>query len=263
MTKNILLTVVGAVLGFMLGFLVANSFSKALTPPPGTVADTSSRATPAAAPPLDPAQTSGKLPPNHPNISGDTATGDAATNGTTTGAANITANSAQAQSAMDQADRQPRSFDAQMSAAAVFYQAGAFDKAALYLSRALAINPNNADALTAMGDTKYDAGDYAGAASFYERSLAQRPSDVDVRTDLGNTYFQRSPPDFDRAIAEYRKALQLDPKHEKTLQNLAAAALRKGDKQTARDAVEKLASVNPSNQFATRMRAALENNSTP
>jgi len=263
MTKNILLTFVGTILGFMLGFLAANSFSKALTPP-GTVADTSSRATPAAAPPLDPAQTSGKLPPNHPNISGEAAAGDITTNGATTaGATNITANSAQAQSAMDQADRQPRSFDAQMSAAAVFYQAGAFDKAALYLSRALAINPNNADALTAMGDTKYDAGDYASASSFYERSLAQRPSDVDVRTDLGNTYFQRTPPDFDRAINEYRKALQLDPKHEKTLQNLAAAALRKGDKQTARDAVEKLASVNPSSQFAARMRAALENNSTP
>lgn len=262
MTKNILLTVVGAVLGFMLGFLVANSFSKALTPP-GSVADTVSRAMPAA-PPLDPAQTSGKLPPNHPNISGDAAAGDAATaNGATAGVSNIAANSAQAQSAMDQADRQPRSFDAQMGAAAVFYQAGAFDKAALYLNRALTINPNNADALTAMGDTKYDAGDYGSAASFYERSLAQRPSDVDVRTDLGNSYFQRTPPDFDRAIVEYRKALQLDPKHEKTLQNLAAAALRKGDKQTARDAVEKLAGVNPSNQFATRMRAALENNSTP
>ncbi len=263
MTKNILLTVVGAVLGFMLGFLVANSFSKNLIPP-GSVAEISSRATtPAAAPPLDPAQTSGKLPPNHPNISSDGATGDATANGVTAGVPNIAANSAQAQSAMDQADRQPRSFDAQMSAAAVFYQAGAFDKAALYLNRALAINPSNADALTAMGDTKYDAGDYASAASFYERSLAQRPSDVDVRTDLGNTYFQRSPPDFDRAIIEYRKALQLDPKHEKTLQNLAAAAMRKGDKQTARDAVEKLANVNPSNQFATRMRAALENNSTP
>lgn len=262
MTKNILLTVVGAVLGFMLGFLFANSFSKALTPP-GSVAETAPRAMPAAAPPLDPAQTSGKLPPNHPNISGNAAAGDAIANGATTGSSNIAANSAQAQSAMDQADRQPRSFDAQMTAVAVFYQAGALDKAAFYLNRALAINPNNADALTAMGDTKYDAGDYTSAASFYERSLAQRPNDMDARTSLGDTYFQRTPPDFDRAIIEYRKALQLDPKHEKTLQNLAAAALRKGDKQTARDAVEKLAGVNPSNQFAARMRAALENNSTP
>ncbi len=261
MTKNILLTVVGTLLGFMLGFLFANSFSKDLIPP-GSTTETASRAMPAA-PPLDPAQTSGKLPPDHPNVGGGATTGDATANGGTAGASNITANSAQAQSAMDQADRQPRSFDAQMSAAAVFYQAGAFDKAALYLNRALIVNPNNADALTAMGDTKYDAGDYGSAASFYERSLAQRPNDVDVRTDLGNTYFQRTPPDFDRALIEYRKALQLDPKHEKTLQNLAAAALRKGDKQTARDAVEKLAGVNPSSQFVARMRTALENSSTP
>lgn len=261
MTKNILLTIVGTLLGFMLGFLVANSFGKAMAPP-GSMAVTQSRAMPVA-PPLDPAQTSGKLPLNHPNIAGDAAAGDAIANGATASATNRAANSAQAQSVTDQAERQPRSFDAQMSAADIFYQAGAFDKAALYLNRALEINPNNADALTAMGKTKYEAGDYASAASFYERSLGQRPDDVDVRTEIGNSYFQRAPPDFDRAIIEYRKALQLDPKHEKTLQNLAAAALRKGDKQTARDALEKLAGVNPSNQFVTRMRAALENNPTP
>ena len=259
MTKNILFTVGGVLIGFMLGFFVANSFNKAFAPH-GNATETTLRSIPA--PPLDPAQTNGKLPPDHPSIGGDAALSGAPADNTTN-APNGAMNAAQAQAATDQADREPRSFDAQMFAASVFYQGGAFDKAALYLNRALAIDPNNADALTAMGASKYDAGDYESAASFYERSLVQRPNDVDVRTDLGNAYFQRTPPDFERAIAEYRKALQLEPKHEKTLQNLAAAALRKGDKAMANDAINKLASANPSNPFVTRMRSASENNLTP
>ena len=259
MTKNILFTAVGILLGFMLGFFVANSFNKAFAPH-GNAMETTLRSIPA--PPLDPAQANGQLPSNHPNIGGDAALSGASVDNTTN-APNVAVNAAQAQAATDQADREPRSFDAQMFAASVFYQAGAFDKAALYLNRALLIDPTNADALTAMGSAKYEVGDYQSAASFYERSLAQKPNDVDARTELGNTYFQSAPPDFDRAIAEYRKALQVDPKHEKTLQNLAAAALRKGDKATARDAIEKLASINPSNPFVARMRATLQNSSTP
>lgn len=261
MTKNISFVIAGIFLGFALGFFAANAFNRASIPR-GGAANTIERSAPVA-PPLDPSKTDGRLPPNHPNIGNPGATGSAAAQSAgAAGASSVAASSAEVQTLMDQADRQQRSFDAQMFAAAAFYQAGALDKAAFYFNRALTIDPNNTDALTAMGDTKYDAGDYTSAASFYERSLARKPNDVDVRTDLGNSYFQRTPPDFDRAIAEYRKALQLDPKHEKTLQNLAAAAFRKGDKQTARDAVEKLAAVNPSNSFVTRMRNALQSSST-
>ena len=78
---------------------------------------------------------------------------------------------------------------------------------------------------------------------------------MNVRTDLGNTYFQRQPPDYDRAISEYRKALTVDPKHEKTLQILAAAAARKGDTATARDALDRLAAVDPSTPAIASLRA--------
>ncbi|MFN2456027.1 MAG: tetratricopeptide repeat protein [Pyrinomonadaceae bacterium] len=256
MAKNILFTGAGLFLGFALGFLIANSYTKA-TAPVGSAASVNPRS--GAAPPLDPTQTDGKLPPGHPNIGGENPAGANAA----TGSPNIAATSAQAQSAMEDADRQPKDFDAQMNAAAVFYRAGAFDKAALYLTRALAVKPTDADALTAMGDTKYETKDYATAATFYERSLARNPNDADVRTDLGNAYFQRTPPDYDRAIKEYRLALSIDPKHEKTLQNLAAAFLRKGDKTNARDAIENLARVNPSNPAIAPMRAALQNSTAP
>ncbi|HEX8708702.1 MAG TPA: tetratricopeptide repeat protein [Pyrinomonadaceae bacterium] len=243
MRRNILLSLAGVIAGFFIGFFLANKTWK-----PPQFAGMNAGAQAGAARPLDPAETGGQLPPDHPSL-------DAAGDGAPGGGA---ASSQQAQAAMDAADRNPRNFDAQMTAAATFYQAGALERAAVYLDRALAIMPDNADALTAMGDTKYDLGNYVEAATYYERSLRVRPDAPDVRTDLGNTYFQRTPPDYDRAIAEYRKTLELDPKHEKTLQNLAAAALRKGDKTTAREALDRLAAANPANPAVNSLRSTLD-----
>jgi tetratricopeptide (TPR) repeat protein len=156
---------------------------------------------------------------------------------------------------MDAADRNPRDFDAQMNAAATFYQLGSYDKAALYLERALALKPTDVDALTAMGDTKYDAGDFKGAGQAYERALVQQPNNADLHAELGNTYYQRVPHDYERAIDEYHRALAIDARHEKALQNLSIAALRKGDQASAREAIERLANVNPSNPALDSLRA--------
>lgn len=242
MSRNISLCVIGIFLGFVLGFFFANAGWK---PQPSVPAN---RNTPNSAPPLNAQQQAAPLPPNHPSVN-DTGGGTDQSGGAST--------APQVQAAMDAADRKPNDFDAQMTAAAAFYQAGAYDRAIVYLERALKIKPTDTDALTAMGDTKYDSGKYAEAAAYYERSLAQNPNDVNVRTDLGNTYFQRVPPDYDRAIAEYRKSLAIDPKHEKTLQNLAAAAARKGDKATALDALSRLEAVNPSNPAVASLRSSL------
>jgi len=244
MAKNILFCAVGIILGAIIGFFFANSV---VTPTPlAAIPASSIQSGPGSAPPLDPSRANEPLPPNHPNING--AGGDVGS-------------SAQAQTLMDTADRNPRDFDAQMQAAAYFYQQEAFDKTTLYLTRALAIKPNDADALTGMGFAKYDTGDYAAAAAYWERALAERPNDADLRTELGNSYVQRTPPDYDRALSEYRKALQIDPKHEQTLQKLAATALLKGDKTTARETIERLATVNPSNPALSSLRSSLQGSS--
>lgn len=250
MAINITFCTIGIVFGIILGFFFANAGWVARTPV-DTVRNTSAQTattTSSSAPPLGPEQRNGPLPPGHPSVSN--AGGDDRSGGASS--------STQLQNAMDTADRNPQDFDAQMAAVAAFYQTGAYEKAVVYINRALKIKPTHADALTAMGDTKYDMGDFTEAAKFYERSLLQRPDDVNVRTDLGNTYFRREPPNYDRAIAEYRKALAINPKHEKTLQNLAVAALRKGDKQSARDALDRLAAVNPANPALASLRSSLE-----
>jgi tetratricopeptide (TPR) repeat protein len=248
MSKNILLCIVGLTLGFGVGFFLANKMTGNI--PPAPVANASVAPTDSA-PPLDPNQAGAPLPPGHPDINSAAAAANSNPNG-------VAATNADAQAAMEAADRKPKDFDLQMNAASTFYKLKAFDKAALYLQRAIDLKPRDPDALSAMGNTKYDAGDFVAAATFYERALAVQPQNTDVQTDLGNTYFQRQPPDFRRAIEEYRKTLKIDPRHEKALQNIAAAALQLGDKTVAREAVEQLAAVNPSNQYLEGLRSSLD-----
>jgi tetratricopeptide (TPR) repeat protein len=247
MKKNILYLAGSLCLGIILGFFLANAVGRAS--PGASVNNAEAKVKRnVSAPPLDPSQAGGPLPPGHPST-GDNI-GPAAAQG-----GELVASNATAQAAMDAADRSPRDFDAQMSAAATFYQFGSYEKATLYLERALALKPTDVDALTAMGDTKYDMGDYKSAAQAYERALVQQPNSADLHAELGNTYYQRTPPDDERAIAEYRKALAIDASHEKALRNLIIAALRHGDRDTARQAVERLAVVNPSNPALASLRA--------
>jgi tetratricopeptide (TPR) repeat protein len=232
MTKNIIFCVSGITLGFLLGFFIANSVSQ-------NFASTAAPAT-ASARPLGPEEASADLPPNHPDIG-----------------ASASASAAE-QAATEKAGRAPQDFAAQFEAGKIFYDSKKYEQAALYLERALAINPQDVEALTLMGNTKYDSQDYVAAADFYERALAVKPDDPNIRTDFGLTFFLRRPPDPERAIAEYRKSLAIDPKHELSWQNLAAAAVYMKDKPTANEALDKLASINPQNPALGSLRKDAE-----
>jgi tetratricopeptide (TPR) repeat protein len=249
LTRNVLFCLGGLILGFSLGFFLANKMS--VEPRPQSAAARAPHEADSTAPPLDPSQATDKLPPGHPDIG--------SMNGPigSEGANSPAATSADAQQAMAEADAKPKDFDAQMIAATTFYEAKDYQKAELYLQRALSLKPKDTKALTGMGDTKYDKGDFASAAEYYQRVLAIEPQNADVQTDLGNTFYQRQPPDYARAIKEYRKALAINPKHEKALQNLAAAALLLKDKATARTALDQLAAVNPNNPALAGLRENL------
>ena len=235
MQKNVLLCAVGVIFGFAVGFFVANSITR-----PGAQAPSARPASDAAAGPLGPEQAGGPLPPGHPDIGKAGEGEDAPASAASTSAAST---SADAQAAMDKADRSPKDFQAQVEAAQIFYKHQDYDKATLYAGRALAIKGNDLDALVLAGNAKYDAKDFAAAATFYERALAVKPDSPDVRTDLGNTYFNRK--DYDRAVAEYRKSVAVDPNHLNSWKNIAAAALQKGDKATASEAIEHLTKLAP------------------
>ena len=240
MSKSILYSAFGVVLGFFLGFLIANAIIK-----PGPQIAPARAAAGGAAGMLKPEEMAGDLPPGHPDVGG--AGGDTPSSAAAT--------SAEAQAAMDKADRAPKDFRAQLDAGRVFYGLHDYAKAALYAGRALKLKGSDFDALVLMGNARYDAQDFAAAADFYERALAARPDSPDVRTDLGNTFFNRG--DYDRALAEYRKSVALDSDHVNSWRNIAAAALQKGDKPAAQEAVQQLSRLAPQSQETEAYRQRL------
>jgi hypothetical protein len=114
----------------------------------------------------------------------------------------------------------------------------------------------NAHFLVARGGG--DARMLGEARKLYEAALADKPDDVIVRTSLGLTYFYDKPTDTPRAIREFRRALQAEPRNEMTLQSLAAALIETGDFEEAGKRLNELEQVNPRNQELANLRAQLE-----
>jgi len=103
-----------------------------------------------------------------------------------------------------------------------------------------------------------DAKQIADARKLYEDALAIKPDDAESRTKLGMTYFYDNPSDPKRAISEYRRVLQTDPRQEMALQSLAAALIETGSLDEAAKRLDELEKVNPSNQELSNLRAQLE-----
>lgn len=244
MNKNIILCIAGIAVGSLVGWFAADTISKET--PSGRQTRPAQSAPRAASSGGVDAEAGGQLPPGHPDIGG-----------ASDGAGSPAATSAAAQAAMERADSNPANFAAQAEAGQTFYRLQDFDKAELYLARALDLNPTAFDALSAMGNVKYDRGDYAAAATFYERALAVQPKDPNVRADYGRTFELRQPPDLDRAIAEYQKAVAADPNHVAGWEFLAAAAVEKKDKATARKALARLEELNPQNSSLPSLRESV------
>ena len=113
------------------------------------------------------------------------------------------------------------------------------------LKGAVEKNPKDADANLRLANLYQDAGKYAEAVQHYRQVLALRPDDVNPRTDMGICL--RESGQVDEALAEFRKSLEIDPKHWQTWLNLGVVSLfDKGDAATAEAAFGKVEELNPS-----------------
>jgi tetratricopeptide (TPR) repeat protein len=133
------------------------------------------------------------------------------------------------------------------------------------LKRAHDLDPKNFETSLMAGDAHFliarnngDAKLLGDARKLYEEALAARPDDVEARTKLGMTYFYDKPPDAQRAIREYQRALQTDPHNEIPLQAVAAALIETGNLEEAEKRLGELEQANPRNQELAGLRAQLE-----
>ena len=230
MTKdNIMFSIIGVLLGVIVGYVFATNIQQQEEARRAPGSRTTARMAEGA-----------ELPENHPPIS-------------------ETAGSSSEAALIQKAQNEPDNFDAQMQAAALYYRSRRFNEAIELLTRANNLRPDSYEAIVALGNTNFDAGRYEVAEKWYTAALAKRPQDVSVRTDLGLTFLVREPgQDVDRAIKEFRRSLEIEPRHEQTLQNMVVALTKKGSFGEADAMLRKLSEVNPANQSLSKLRSDLD-----
>ena len=229
--ENLLFTVIGLLAGMIIGFLFTNSINQR-----GGL-----QTQPASQNPVLTSPTAGNNPAANPGSM----------------SAQAEMSMADVQASIEQARKEPSNFEAQVKAAQLFYQVRRFDQSLQFLEQANKLRPDNYEVIVQLGNVNFDAGRYEQAERWYTAALRKKPDDVNVRTDLGLTFFFRQPPDIERAIAEYRRSLQHDPRHELTLQNLTAALNASGKAEEARDVLARLEAVNPNNPALPKLRSDL------
>lgn len=231
---NLMFGVFGLIVGLVIGFVFANSVNRtaAVATPSGPVpgsTGTSLSGNPA-------------LPPDHPPLG--TSSGDM---GNTPGEI-----VPQVAAAIEKAKNEPKNFEAQMTAADLYYQIQRYDEAAQFYEAATKLKPADPEPMIKLGNSLFDAEKFVEAEPWYTKALEKEPKNINVRTDLGLTFYLRQPRDVDRAITEYKAALVIDPEHEITLQNLTLAYNEKGDTANYDQTLNKLKQVNPQNPIVLK-----------
>ena len=227
---NVLFGIVGLLAGLIIGFVATNYINTRQ----GVIGNAST-------------SQAGNLPQGHPEVS-DGQNPSQSLKGAVP----------EVQAAIEQAKAEPNNFDAQTKAATLYEQIQRFDGAVEFRERAHQINPDDYGTIVKLGDDNYDSEKFEEAEKWYSMALSKKPDAVDVRTDMGLTFVLRDRPDYDRAIQEFKRSLEFQPNHTKTLQNLTVAYIRKGDAAEATAALARLEALDGSNPAIGKLRSDIE-----
>ena len=230
---DLLFSIIGLLLGFILGFFLTNSFNQ-------RAANNGPTANAPASPTDSPAAPEGDTP--EPAI----------------------ADPQVLAAAQKRANDTPQDFEAQMQAGEIFYRARKYPEAAGFLSKANQLRPDAVEAMVGLGNTYFDDATNNGAndkwplaEKWYTEALRKEANNVNIRTDLGLTFVFREPPDYDRAIENFRKSLALEPNHLQTLQNLAFSYIKNNNKKEAAATLATLEKTSPDNPALAKLREEL------
>lgn len=217
MSKNFLFGIVGLIIGLVAGFFGANSINREASSQQNILT-------------TEPAATTG----SPSNVSGGMLPDVAET--------------------LAKADSEPQNFAVQMRTGDMYARIGRFEQAVEFYKRGLNLKPDDFKANVVMANALFDSRQFEEAEKFYSKALDINPDDVNARTDLGTTFVERPNPDYDRAIREFKTALEVDPKHEPSLYYLGVAYFRKGENENARKALSELEKASSTSDLAARLR---------
>ena len=147
---NLLFTIIGLLLGFIVGFMFASNLAQR-------------EASPAAA-------RTQALPPDHPSV-GDAPAGTAP-------AGNPGQMQTQVAAALDKAKKEPNNFEAQVDAAQLYFQIQRYDDSIGYLLKANQLKPDDFETVGNLAIANMEAGHFETAEKWYKAALMKNPNDV-------------------------------------------------------------------------------------
>jgi tetratricopeptide (TPR) repeat protein len=130
------------------------------------------------------------------------------------------------------------------------------EQAIPYSTAAVAIRPNSAAAWQDLCRTYYDSGRFPEAVGAFRRFIALAPKNASPRFTLGLMLLKMR--DVDGAVAEFKAALQIDPKHRGALGQLAEAHLAGANLVAASETVKDLLGIDPKDGFALYLQSRVE-----
>lgn len=131
-------------------------------------------------------------------------------------------------------------------------------RAAQLYERVLALSPTRRFAVVALQRALHRSGDHAALGALLERE-AEQTSDVEHATNLrlrAATVYRRDAKDFERAVALLRRVLDQRPDHEGALLALLACYEETGRLIDARELLERLLPLRPTEQVPLRLAMA-------
>lgn len=105
-----------------------------------------------------------------------------------------------------------------MPPSAAVPETGAVQQRIAAEERLVAQNPKDVQAWIALGNDYFDTNQSQRAVDAYAKALALQPDNADVLTDQGVMY--RKLQAFDKAVANFQRAHQVDPRHVQSVYNL-------------------------------------------
>ncbi|MCL4845099.1 MAG: tetratricopeptide repeat protein [Acidobacteria bacterium] len=117
--------------------------------------------------------------------------------------------------------------------------------------------PDDAAVRVELANMYFDAERFAEAIRYYEEALRIDSGNVNASTDLGVSYYYTN--QADRALAQFARSLEVDPKHTKTLLNMGIVrAFGKQDLEGAAEAWERVIALAPDSPEGRAAKQALD-----